>query len=306
MSRQTANDRIRGGLLGLSLGDALGAPLEGGPIERLAWLFITSATRTKLRWTDDTQMSLDLAESLAASGSLDLDDVARRFAQGYHWSRGYGPAAARMLKRIRHGIDWREANRSIYPNGSFGNGAAMRSPVIGIFYRNRPAELPTAASGVASITHAHALGIEGAVLIAVATLEALHAHGPAEIMRRVAAHSDSEPFRCRIEIACRWLEDRELPPASEVRSKLGNGVAAAESCITALYIAMRFLNTSFEDMIRFIAECRGDVDTIGAMAGGIWGAANGVSQLPPEKIDILEQRDRIIAAADALSDASVS
>jgi len=302
MSRQTAKDRIHGSLLGLSLGDALGAPFEGGPIERLAWWCITAATRTRLRWTDDTQMSLSLAESLAANGSLDLDDVARRFAQSYHWSRGYGPAAARMLKRIRHGIDWREANRSVYPNGSFGNGAAMRSPVIGIFYRNRPAELLTAASSVASITHAHALGIEGAVLIAVATFEALNSNGPTAIMHRVAAHSDSEPFRRRIEVASKWLEDRELPAASEVRSKLGNGVAAVDSCVTAVYTAMRFLNASFEDMISFIAECRGDVDTIGAMAGGIWGAANGVSQLPREKIDILEQRDRIIAAADAICD----
>ncbi len=297
---------MHGSLLGLALGDALGAPLEGGPIERWAWWCITSATRTRLRWTDDTQMSLDLAESLAANAGLNLDDVARRFSHSYHWSRGYGPAAARLLKRIRRGVDWREANRSVYPNGSFGNGAAMRSPVIGLFYSDQPDELLTAASAVASITHAHAQGIEGAVLIAVATSAALNLNGPAEIMRQVAAHSESKSFRRRIDVACRWLEDHESPTAAEVRSTLGNGVAAVDSCITALYTAMRFLNETFEDMIRFIAECRGDVDTIGAMAGGIWGAANGVSQLPRERIDILEQRDRIVAAANALYESRVS
>ena len=83
-------------------------------------------------------MSIDLAESLLERDGLDLNDAARRFAAGYRWSRGYGPAAAKLLKRIARGADWREANRSIYPEGSFGNGGAMRAPVVGLFYAFRP------------------------------------------------------------------------------------------------------------------------------------------------------------------------
>ena len=64
-------ERFQGSILGLALGDALGAPLEGGLIERFTWQCISVGTRTKLRWTDDTQMSLDTAESLLANGSLD-------------------------------------------------------------------------------------------------------------------------------------------------------------------------------------------------------------------------------------------
>jgi poly(ADP-ribose) glycohydrolase ARH3 len=58
MAEITLRERFRGGVLGLALGDALGAPFEGGIIERCTWRCICAATGTKLRWTDDTQMSL--------------------------------------------------------------------------------------------------------------------------------------------------------------------------------------------------------------------------------------------------------
>src|SRR5690349_18966772 len=123
----SALDRCQGCLLGLALGDALGAPYEGGPLERLLWRLSGRTRQGEMRWTDDTQMSLDLAESLAEKGALDPDDLAQRFARSYHWSRGYGPGAAKLLKRIACGADWREANRSVYPAGSYGNGGAMRA-----------------------------------------------------------------------------------------------------------------------------------------------------------------------------------
>jgi hypothetical protein len=54
-------DRFIGCLLGLATGDALGAPYEGGPLERLVWRLIGRTSDGCLRWTDDTQMALDLA-----------------------------------------------------------------------------------------------------------------------------------------------------------------------------------------------------------------------------------------------------
>lgn len=58
--------KFNGCLLGLALGDAFGAPREGGPLERLLWLLIGKTRDGCRRWTEDTQMSLDLAESLIA------------------------------------------------------------------------------------------------------------------------------------------------------------------------------------------------------------------------------------------------
>jgi poly(ADP-ribose) glycohydrolase ARH3 len=58
-------------------------------------------------------MTIDVIESLLACGRVDQDDLARRFAKSYRWSRGYGPGAAKVLRRIRRGQPWQEANSSV-------------------------------------------------------------------------------------------------------------------------------------------------------------------------------------------------
>ncbi|MEM7263089.1 MAG: ADP-ribosylglycohydrolase family protein, partial [Planctomycetota bacterium] len=134
MTSAVAVDRFEGVLLGLALGDAFGAPFEGGLLERWLWRWLGTTRSGEVRWTDDTQMSLDLADSLLTHGEVNQDDLARRFAASYRWSRGYGPGAAKLLKRIARGADWREANRSVFRDGSFGNGGAMRVPILGVCF----------------------------------------------------------------------------------------------------------------------------------------------------------------------------
>jgi ADP-ribosylglycohydrolase len=50
-------------------------------------------------------------------------------------------------------------------------------------------------------------------------------------------------------------------------------------------------------MMEFIIACRGDVDTIGAMAGALWGIVNGAARLPPIR---LEARDALQDVATRL------
>jgi len=299
-SKETKLDRYQGCLLGLALGDALGAPNEGGPLERLLWRLIGRTRKGEMRWTDDTQMSLDVAESLAATSAVDADDLARRFARSYHWSRGYGPGAAKLLKRVARGADWRDANRSVYAGGSYGNGGAMRAPVVGLFYADRFDELADAARLSASVTHAHPLGLEGAVLVAAATALALKGGSPSDTLQGASAMCGQPEFRTKLETARMWLHSKVPLTPKDVSDKLGNGIAAAESCVTAVYIALRFRDSPFLEMLHFVAACMGDVDTIGAMSGAIWGAANGSAGLPQDKLAKLEQRERIEAAAGAL------
>ena len=297
-------DRFEGCVLGLALGDAMGAPFEGGPLERFVWKVIGTTRKGEMRFTDDTQMSIDVAESLLEKGNVDPDDLARRFARSYRFSRGYGPSAAKLLKRIRRGADWRSANRSVFRDGSYGNGGAMRAPVIGLFHADRPSEIPNAAAESARVTHAHELAVEGAVLIATATERALRANDPATVLTESTPTATHDAFTARLIIAREWVESSATPEANEVRTRLGNGIAAVESCVTALYIAMRFLREPYLDLLAFVASCRGDVDTIAAMAGAIWGASNGASALPEEPLSRLEQRDRLRGLGASLHEAA--
>lgn len=297
--RHADTDRFEGCLLGLALGDALGAGYEGGLAERFLWSVIGSTSSGQRRWTDDTQMAVDVAESLVAHGKVEADELAQRFARSYRWSRGYGPSAAKLLKRIARGADWRQVNRLDHREGSFGNGAAMRAPIIGLYFAARPAELAEAARVSAGITHAHPLGIEGAVMVASATALALNGTPSASLLQRAGASCRLEPFVTKVRTAQGWL-GAGAPEPHVVRRQLGNGVAASESCVTAVYLAARFMENTFEQMHDFVVACGGDTDTIGAMAGAIWGAANGAGKLPVRHLAKLEQRERLAGLARAL------
>lgn len=296
-------DRFAGCLLGLATGDALGAPHEGGVLERLVWRLIGRTRDGHIRWTDDTQMALDLARSLLDKDGVDAPVIARRFASSYRWSRGYGPGAARVLKRIRRGEDWETASKVSYPEGSYGNGAAMRAPVLALFFPSDREALVNAARCSARVTHAHPLGIEGAILIGLTAQALLQGEAQGKVLGIAREECAAHEIVDRLNVAASWIETDASPDPREVSTTLGNGMTAPTSCPTALYIALRHLDRSFEEMMRFTIECGGDVDTIGSMAGALWGIANGASRLPPAR---LEARDTIETVASKLFDRYLS
>jgi len=288
-SADAVEDRFVAGMLGLALGDALGARHEGGPLGQAAWWLLGLGKGDLLRWSDDTEMALGLAASLVEKGGVDADHLARTWADGMSATRGYGSGARRLLTMIRAGADWRDANCAIFPDGSFGNGAAMRAAPLGLFYHREPAELERAARRAAEITHAHPLGIEGGILIARATAMALS--GDLDLGALGDGCREDE-FRDRLKTAVQDL-DRDA-----VVRRLGNGIEAHRSAVTAVHCARRF--REFLPMMEFIISLGGDTDTIGAMAGGIFGARHGTAALPEEPLARLEERGLIEKRARAL------
>lgn len=286
-------DRFAGSLLGLALGDALGAPHEGGPVGQALWWALGLGRGDTLRWTDDTQMALGLAESLVERNGLDPDHVARAWAEAADWKRGYGPGARRLLAMIRAGTDWREANTAVFPDGSYGNGAAMRVAPVGLFHHERPEALDRDAKASSVVTHAHPLAVEGALLIARATAAALHDRIDLAELAKGCAHRE---YAEALEHAGGEME------RGEVRRRLGAGVEAHRSVVTALHVAARF--REFTPMIEFVISLGGDTDTIGAMAGAVFGARWGRAALPAEPLSRLESRERIEETAAKLHAAS--
>lgn len=281
-------------MLGLALADALGAKSEGGVVGRLIWKAIGGEAGGLLRWTDDTQMAVGLAESLVDCKGLDPDHLAKRWADRMELVRGYGPGTIMLLGLVKTGVDWRKANRSVFRDGSYGNGAAMRAAPLGLLYHRDPSELTRVTAQASTITHAHPLGIEGAVLIASAVAMALQGDVDLDALGEVCGRDE---YRGRLALARDLLAG--TPSTTQVRRQLGNGIAAHESAVTAVYAFCRFPD-DFQAMVEFVVELGGDTDTIGAMAGGIFGAKNGVRALPADLLARLEQRDYIEAVAGRL------
>ncbi len=291
-------NRFTGSLLGLALADALGAPHEGGVVGGLLWAALGIGKGDLLRWTDDTQMAVVLCRSLAEHGGLEPASLAMAWAQACDPMRGYGGGARRLLKLIRGGMDWRQANQAIFPDGSFGNGAAMRAAPLGLFFHRDLDELRRATRIASSITHAHPIGIDGGLLIARGTaLALLDERDPAAFLGALHGFVATDELRGRIELAQAWLGQE--PAARQVARELGNGVLAQRSAVTAVHCFLRFPE-EFEAMMAFVVKLGGDTDTIGAMAGGMWGARNGCDALPQGLLERLETRDEIEGAARGL------
>ena len=288
MSSTIPLERHLGCLLGEAVGDAVGAPYEGLPADFVYYEFgpihelLAAPDADALRYTDDTQMMIAVAEALAETGQIRPDDLARRFAAAYEPERGYGQGARRILEAIRDGGDHDRLAEEIFPGGSFGNGAAMRVAPVGLFFSRDLGKVVEQARLSAVPTHRHPLGIEGAELLAVAV--ALATQGPP--LDRAAFFGELES-RCRSE-EFRW----QIHAARKLRARhsvgfLGNSLPAHRSVVTAI-ACFSTSPDSFEGAIAKAVALGDDTDTLAAMAGAIAGAHLGIEAVPARWLDRLE------------------
>ena len=291
-------DKYEGCLIGLALGDALCAPYEGGIIERSLWKFFSSTKTGEIRYTDDTQMTIDIAESLIAYQGINQDALAEQFASSYQWSRGYGPSAGKLLKAINKGQDWRNLNTKYFKEGSYGNGAAMRIAPVALFYPNNPQLRQHAIKQTSIITHAHPDAIDGANIIAQAIVYMLN-DNEGDLFEQLQK-MQNPTYQTKLKTAQAWVVSNHKPTTKEVAKQLGNGIEAVNSTVTAVYLALRFIKQGYNKMIEFIQKLKGDTDTIATMAGAIWGAKNGLKAIKHEKLEVLESNKEIIELADSL------
>ncbi len=301
-------EQFVGCLLGQAVGDALGAPYEGltddvifemGPANRI----VRDPGRDVLRYTDDTQMTIGVAETLLELGEIDEDALVATFAANYNPSRCYGPGARKILEAYNDGEDWRSLARSIFPGGSLGNGAAMRVAPIGLMFCDDLDMVAEQAARSAAPTHGHPIGVDGARLLAVAVaLAALGGGGPFDrkaFYGELARYAETEEFQWQVSVA------RKLKRTDSVLG-FGNSLEAHRSVMTSIVIFAASPDDYPAAVARAIGQ-GGDVDTLAAMTGALAGARLGVEAVPPHLIEQLEDhhaqgRSHIEALADELFD----
>jgi poly(ADP-ribose) glycohydrolase ARH3 len=288
VSRAIPRDRFVGCLLGQAVGDALGAPFEGLPADFVFWHsgpvgeLLARPPDGPLRYTDDTQMMIGVAEALLDDGEIRPATLVQRFAANYDPERGYGPGARRILETVAEGRDWDRLADTIFPGGSFGNGAAMRVAPVGLVFAHDPGRLAEEAAVSARSTHRHPLGIEGARLLALAV--ALAAQGqPLDrraFYRELARDCREDEFLWQLRAARKMRDGHSL-------GFLGNSLPAHRSVVTAIACFTTSPN-SFERCVEKAIALGDDTDTLAAMAGSLCGAHLGEAGVPARWVEHLE------------------
>lgn len=267
-------------LLELAIGDAYGAGFEYADPELVASYNDLSRyiqhPRHKLKpgcYTDDTQMSLAIAETLVAQEPWTRETLAERFVTTFKRDprEGYASRFYQFLLQVEDGQQFLEGINWT----SDKSGAAMRAAPIGV--------LPTVEKVVeatriqAAITHNTPDGINAAIAAALMSHYFIYKRGSkrdlGEFLEDHVSGSWSQPWQGKVE---------------------SKGWMSVRAAITAV---MR--NDSLSELLKDCIAFTGDVDTVAAIALAAASCCEEVSQdLPAHLFEGLENgtygRDYII------------
>jgi poly(ADP-ribose) glycohydrolase ARH3 len=298
-----------GGMVGSALGDAIGELAFFHPTKETLCAHLEQLET--YGYTDDTAMSIGIAESILKAGCLDELDLGETFRANFKrepW-RGYASGPPTVFSMVEElGIAYAEAAQRLFGgSGSFGNGSAMRIVPVGLVFHNAP-DLYEMARVSAVVTHAHPLGIDGAAVqskaVALAVQHDPHDAFPSDaFVQDILGFARTPQMREKIREVGDLISSRVDP--SVAAQRLGRSVAVHESLPFALYSFLRHPK-SFEDCLFCAILNGGDRDTLGAMACAISGAFLGIKAIPNSWIQKLENRSYIEQLALQLTDMMIS
>ncbi|RPI15413.1 MAG: ADP-ribosylglycohydrolase [Lysobacterales bacterium] len=298
-----SGDRIRGMLLGLAIGDALGNTSEGldatereleyGEIRDYLPNPHASERRVGLP-SDDSQLAFWTLESMLELGQLDPEDLGERFATRPIFGIG-GTVREFLRKRAECPVPWYRCGVE-----SAGNGALMRiSPVALLHAEGTSAALWLDAALASIVTHRDAASVASCVawvdLLATLLRESSPPSGDALIERFVATVDQvctEQRYRPR---DGRYVGREGTFPAyldfvlaearrhawstREACDAWSSGAYLLETVPSVLWILARYGDDPEEAIVRAVNDTR-DNDTIAAVVGAAVGALHGERALP--------------------------
>jgi ADP-ribosylglycohydrolase len=296
------NDRRSGAILGLAVGDALGAAVEFQPPGSFPDVTGYRAGGPHGlepgEWTDDTSMALAFADSIGRVG-WDLNDQATRYLQWYR-SGVYsvngrlfdiGITTRASLERFSRTMDAR-ATGDAAPRAS-GNGSIMRlAPVPVAFFQLFPEDLDQLLDRLVESsrpTHASPQCLSACAYFGLVLCGLLHGLPREEVLdpdwessRR--AHERS-PFHPEVLEVALGSFRRKRPP--EIRGS-GYVVHSLEAALWAFHDAV-----DFREAVLRAVNLGDDADTTGAVCGQLAGAWFGESGIPAEWLAGLAGKNQI-------------
>ncbi len=305
MSQQTVSEeQFAGCMLGLACGDALGATVEFlsrdeirtryGQLRDIiggGWLRLAPG-----EVTDDTQMTTCIAESIVATGTVNGDDIARRFVDWLHSEpKDIGTTTRRALMYLDRGLSWQEAGERTYREAGgqgIGNAGVMRCAPVGLFRCNDLDRLIADTRLSSAITHADPLAQWAAVAVNVALRELLLNGQQPDFLERIAAVIEERAVAQAVR-AIPYIRE------AEVRS---TGYAL-HTMQTALWSLTHY--PTFEEAVIAAVNFGDDADTSGAVAGALAGAREGAGAIPARWLAVLRPREELHALARGLHQQTV-
>lgn len=292
--------RAAGALIGLAVGDALGAPVEFK--DRGSFPFVTEMQSGGYfhlpagAWTDDTAMALCLADSLISHPEFDPADMLNRFLRwmNEHENTSTGRCIGVGQNTLAVLGNYHRTGSLVAPpvkGRSDGNGAIMRLAPVACMHWRDIETVRRIAIHQSRATHSSELSAAASEMLA--WLISLLIAGTSWSDALNAVHSNE------------WHEDIQSIAAGAWVSKSADEISSSGFVVHTLEAAMWSVGTTtnFEDALIKAVNLGHDADTVGAVAGQIAGARYGVQSIPERWVNVLAQREALEGRVVSLTDA---
>ncbi|MGW7822540.1 ADP-ribosylglycohydrolase family protein [Streptomyces puniciscabiei] len=278
-------DRARGALLGLAVGDALGAPAENlKPSEiRARWGRITGYVTERPCGTDDTEYAIFSGLLLARHGSALT--AAHVEAAWHEWIadraegpfRGAGFSERGTLENLRRGL---AAPISAQHRHAWSDGLAMRAAPFGVFAAGRPAEAARLVAIDGSVSH-EGEGIYGGQAVAAGVAAAMTGAPVAVVIASALAVIPEDSWTARSlrrAVAVSHLGERAVRSAVVIGGYPWTDLAP--EAVALAFGAYAAADGDFAEAVLTAVNMGRDADTTAAVAGALAGAAQGNAAIP--------------------------
>ncbi|MGB7323640.1 MAG: ADP-ribosylglycohydrolase family protein [Rubripirellula sp.] len=304
LSRST----VVGTLAGCAVGDAIGAPFEGlwsddiPTSESLVSSFHEYHGYPSGQFTDDTQLTIATIQSIVQNGDIVIHDIARSISELWrnHAVIGPGGACTQAAERYLATGDHQGMGA---PIGQAGNGTAMRTAAIGLWFGDDHPSLVSTVADISRLTHQDPRSIAGGVAIALAAniLASDHSIGAADLCNALA--NSIAPIDTELADLIRTLPDRShSPDCKQFIASAGQPSAEFVTPIISPFVIPTVLASiycitqhpnSWVGAVTSAIQFGGDVDTLGAIVGALAGAIHGVDGIPPNLLADLQDAESI-------------
>jgi ADP-ribosyl-[dinitrogen reductase] hydrolase len=313
MPGMTTGDRLRGGIFGLLVGDALGVPYEFHPATQIpatdeiemvppAGFARAHAGIAPGTWSDDGAQALVLLESLLRVGHLDVDDVGRGLVQWSDEGRyavdryvfDVGNQTGLAIRALRAGVP--AASSGPTDSRANGNGSLMRVLPLALWHRGSDADLAADAMAQSAVTHGHLRSQVCCVLYCLLARRLLQGMPPAQAWPAARAAFDEvypagSPEHDE-------LVTHVFPDGAAYEIRGGGYVVESMRAAVALLLADDPLD--YERVVKAAISLGEDTDTTACIAGGLAGIVAGEGGIPLRWRTALRGRDLVEPLADAL------
>lgn len=287
-----SRDRARGALLGLAVGDALGAPAENlRPSQiRARWGRITGYVEPEPAGTDDTEYAIFSGLLLARYGSALTPGhvvaawhelIADRDEGPFH---GAGFSERGTLENLRRGL---AAPVSAQHRHAWSDGLAMRAAPFGVFAAGLPALAARLAAVDGSVSH-EGEGIYGGQAVAAGVAAAMAGAPPFLVVAHALAVVPDDSWTARSlrrAVAVAHRGERAVRAAVVIGGYPWTDLAP--EAVALAFGAYAAADGDFRGAVLTAVNMGRDADTTAALAGALAGATGGASSIPRDWADAI-------------------